>query len=169
MNSTGMIPIIYGKINPYPTPNDLQSNRASSLSFAPIEGWGDNGLSLSKMPPSYVIYSQTLRLFQISYFKYVFQISFNLFQFISSKFWKTVIFNLFEVCFSNFRWNKFWNKFFSDITIITSIITYFEICQLYIFKLFFILSGKWFHDFWCWLFWDFAIIYLSLFFFYFKQ
>ena len=32
-----------------------------------------------------------------------------------------------------------------------------------------ILSGKWFHDFWCWLFWDLAIIYLSLFFFSFKR
>ena len=44
-------------------------------------------------------FSQTLRVFHLSYFKYALQISFNSFQFISSKFWKSVISNLFEISF----------------------------------------------------------------------
>ena len=67
---------------------------------------------------------QTLREFHLSYFKYILQISFNSFQFFSSKFWKCVIFNSFEVSFSHFQWNRFFNKFFSEISIIASTITY---------------------------------------------
>ena len=37
--------------------------------------------------------SQTLKVFHLSYFKYVLQITFSLFQFISSKIFKIVIFN----------------------------------------------------------------------------
>ena len=92
--------------------------------------------------------NQTLRVFHLSYFKYVLQISFNSFQFISSKFWKSVIFNLFEVSFSHFQWNRFLNKFFSEISMINSINTYFRSADY----LFFILSGKWFHNFQCQLF-----------------
>ena len=99
--------------------------------------------------------NQTLRVFHLSYFKYILQISFNSFQFISSKFWKSVIFNLFEVSFSHFQWNRFLNKFFSEISIITSTITYSISADYFIY----ILSDKWFHDFWCQLFWDLSTIY----------
>ena len=93
-------------------------------------------------------YNQTLRVFHLSYFKYVLQISFNSFQFISSKFWKSVIFNLFEVSFLISNEINFLNKFFSEIFMITSIITYSRTTDY----LFFILSGKWVHDFWYQLF-----------------
>ena len=102
---------------------------------------------------------QTLRVFHLSYFKYVLQISFNSFQFISSKFWKSLIFNLFEVSFTHFQWNRFLNKFLSEIYMITNIITYFRSADY----LFFILSGKWFYNFWCKLFWDVSTIYLFIF------
>ena len=92
--------------------------------------------------------NQTLRVFHLSYFKYVLQISFNSFQFISSKFWKSVIFNLFEVSFLISNEIDFLNKFFSEISMITSIITYSRTTDY----LFFILSGKWVHDFWYQLF-----------------
>ena len=97
---------------------------------------------------------QTLRVFHLSYFKYVLQISFNSFQFISSKFWKSVIFNLFEVSFLISNEINFLNKFFSEISMITSIITYSRTTDY----LFFILSGKWVHDFWYQL-----VIYFSIF------
>ena len=97
---------------------------------------------------------QTLRVFHLSYFKYVLQISFNSFQFISSKFWKSVIFNLFEVSFLISNEINFLNKFFSEISMITSIITYSRTTDY----LFFILSGKWFHDFWYQLFIYFFIL-----------
>ena len=92
--------------------------------------------------------NQTLRVFHLSYFKYILQIRFNSFQFISSKFWKSVIFNLFEVSFTHFQWNRFLNKFLSEIYMITSIMTYFRSADY----LFYILSGKCFHDFLCQLF-----------------
>ena len=95
-----------------------------------------------------ICYTQTLRVFHFSYFKYVLQISFNSFQFISSKFWKSVIFNLFEVSFLISNEINFLNKFFSEIFMITSIITYSRTTDY----LFFILSGKWVHDFWYQLF-----------------
>ena len=97
---------------------------------------------------------QTLRVFHLSYFKYVLQISFNSFQFISSKFWKSVIFNLFEVSFLISNEINFLNKFFSEIFMITSIITYSRTTDY----LFFILSGKWVHDFWYQLFIFFYIL-----------
>ena len=71
-----------------------------------------------------MVLKQTLRVFHLSYFKYILQISFNSFQFISSKFWKSVIFNLFEVSFSHFQWNRFSNKFFLEIFMSTRNITY---------------------------------------------
>ena len=83
------------------------------------------------------------------------QISFNSFQLVSSKFWKSVIFNLFEVSFPHFQWNRFLNKFFSEISIIISIITYFISADYFIY----ILSDEWFHDFWCQLFWNLSTIY----------
>ena len=98
--------------------------------------------------------NQTLRVFHLSYFKYVLQISFNSFQFISSKFWKSVIFNLFEVSFLISNEINFLNKFFSEISMITSIITYSRTTDY----LFFILSGKWVHDFWYQLFIFFFIL-----------
>ena len=89
---------------------------------------------------SLLCWYQTLRVFHLSYFKYyILQISFNSFQFISSKFWKSVIFNLFEVSFSHFQWNKFLNKFFSEISIITSINTYFISAEYYF--LFWVVNG----------------------------
>ena len=97
-----------------------------------------------------ISYLQTLRVFHLSYFKYVLQISFNSFQFISSKFWKSVIFNLFEVSFLISNEINFLNKFFSEISMITSIITYSRTTETD--YLFFILSGKWVHDFWYQLF-----------------
>ena len=97
---------------------------------------------------------QTLRVFHLSYFKYILQISFNSFQFISSKFWKSVIFNLFEVSFLISNEINFLNKFFSEISMITSIITYSRTTDY----LFFILSGKWVHDFWYQLFIFFYIL-----------
>ena len=100
------------------------------------------------------VMGQTLRVFHLSYFKYVLQISFNSFQFISSKFWKSVIFNLFEVSFLISNEINFSNKSFLEISMFTSIITYSKTTDY----LFFILSGKWVHDFWYKLFILFYIL-----------
>ena len=107
----------------------------------------------------WISFNPDIKVFHLSYFKYILQISFNSFQFISSKFWKSVIFNLFEVSFSHFQWNKFLNKFFSEISILITFANYqhifisaeyyflfwvvngfmisdanyFEICQLFLF------------------------------------
>ena len=72
------------------------------------------------LPDLYTKHSQdqTLRVFHLSYFKYVLQITFSLFQFISSKIFKFIIFNLLEVCFPNVWWNRFLNEFFWDQLII---------------------------------------------------